>query len=257
MNGSEAVPEAVPEVAPIRWFDELDSTNAEARRLAEAREAGPLWIAARRQTQGRGRRGRAWETAAGNLAATLLTATDRSPAEAAQLSFVAGLAVADLTSGFADDVALKWPNDVLLAGAKLAGILIESGRRAGGGLWLAIGVGVNLADAPEIPGYPATALARHLRPGVQPPGPEAALEALAAAMARRIAEWSGRGFEPVRRAWLQRAFGLGQACVARLGDGAALEGVAEGLDEDGALVLRLASGELRRITAGDVFFGGG
>jgi BirA family biotin operon repressor/biotin-[acetyl-CoA-carboxylase] ligase len=244
---------------PTRWFDELDSTNAEARRLAEAGEAGPLWIAARRQTQGRGRRGRVWETAAGNLAATLLASTDRPAAEAAQLSFVAGLAVAELADAFADEglVALKWPNDVLLAGAKLAGILIESGRRTGGGLWLAIGVGVNLADAPDIPDYPATALARHLRPGASRPSPDAALELLSAAMSRRMQHWQDEGFEPVRQAWLQRAFGMGRACTARPGDGAALEGVAEGLDADGSLLLRLASGELRRITAGDVFFGGG
>lgn len=253
MRGLETGREAIP----IRWLDEIDSTNAEARRLAEAGQEGPLWLAARRQTQGRGRRGRAWQTAEGNIAATLLVVTDRSPAEAAQLSFVTGLAVADLASGFIDPtlVALKWPNDVLVAGAKLSGVLIESGPRDDGGLWLVIGLGVNLAAAPEVPGYATTALTAHLSPGVTTPSPEAALELLSGAMARRIGQWLALGFAPVREAWLARAFGIGQTCTARLGEGRALDGVAEDLDADGALLLRLASGELRRITAGDVFFG--
>jgi BirA family biotin operon repressor/biotin-[acetyl-CoA-carboxylase] ligase len=247
------------ESIPIHWLDEIDSTNAEARRLAEAGEAGPLWIAARRQTQGRGRRGRDWRTGEGNLAATLLLVIDRDPAEAAQLSFVAGLAAADLAAAFAEDrlVELKWPNDVLLGGAKLAGVLIESGRRSDGRLWMAVGVGMNLAVAPDALDYPAVALASHLMTGRAAPTPQAALEILSASMARRIGEWLAQGFAPVREAWLQRAFGLGRPCVVRLGEHRVLEGVADGLDEDGALVLSLATGELKRITAGDVFFGGG
>src|SRR5579862_4970989 len=112
MKGLETGREAVP----IRWFDELDSTNAEARRLAEAGESGPLWIAARRQTQGRGRRGRAWETAQGNLAATLLVSPDAPLAEAAQLSFVAAFAVRDMALGYvaSERLKYKWPNDLLL-----------------------------------------------------------------------------------------------------------------------------------------------
>src|SRR5580704_7144913 len=112
------------EESPVVAFDEVDSTNAEARRRAEAGEAGPLWITAKRQSAGRGRRGRAWETGAGNLAATLLMVTDRAPAEAAQVSFVAALAVADLASAYVptERVKLKWPNDVMVSGRKLAGI---------------------------------------------------------------------------------------------------------------------------------------
>ena len=243
--------------APARWFDELDSTNAEARRLAETGEGGPLWLAARRQTAGRGRRGRAWETSEGNLAASLLAVIDKPPAEAAQLSFVTALAVADLASVYVPDalVRFKWPNDLLVAGAKASGILIESGTQPDGGLWLAIGVGVNLAQAPcDLP-YPATALAAHLRPGTVTPTPEEALARLATLMAVRIDQWLGEGFAAVRRAWLDRAIGIGEACTARLGDGAALEGVAEGLDIDGALLLRMDDGRVRRIAAGDVFFG--
>jgi BirA family transcriptional regulator, biotin operon repressor / biotin---[acetyl-CoA-carboxylase] ligase len=242
--------------APILWFDQLDSTNAEARRRADAGAAGPLWIAARRQTAGRGRRGRAWETGEGSLAATLLMSLDRPPAEAAQLSFVAAFAIRDLARAYVPDelVGLKWPNDVLLARAKLSGVLIESGRRDGAGLWLAIGIGVNLSSAPVGLDYPAAALADHLRPGQAAPTPEAALEQLRDAFADWAGLWSREGFEPLRRAWTAAAVGLGGPCVARLGE-RTLEGVAEGLDADGALLLRLASGRLERITAGDVFFG--
>ncbi len=243
---------------PILWFDELDSTNAEARRRAEAGEHGPLWIAARRQSAGRGRRGRDWRTGEGDLAATLLCASGRPAAEAAQLSFVAGLAAADLACAYVPEalVRLKWPNDVLVAGRKLSGVLIESGRRPDGDLWLAIGVGVNLANAPSDVEPAATCLADHLRTGLAaPPTPDEALQRLASAMSARIAAWSRSGFADVRDAWLAGAAGMGGPCVARLGEGRVVSGVAEDLDLDGALLLRLDSGELRRITAGDVMFG--
>ena len=137
--------------APLLLLDQIDSTNAEARRRAEAGETGPLWIAARRQTGGRGRRGRAWESNTGNLFATLLMTTPRPPAEAAQVTFVAALAVADLLDSYAPPslVTIKWPNDVMLAGEKASGVLVESGAHPSGGLWLAVGIGVNLAHAPS------------------------------------------------------------------------------------------------------------
>ena len=243
--------------APVLWFDELDSTNAEARRRAEAGEAGPLWIAARRQTAGRGRRERVWETGEGNLAATLLAATAKPPAEAAQLSFVAALAILDLARDHVPQglLALKWPNDVLLDGGKLSGVLIESGRRAGGDIWLAIGMGVNLARSPRRLDYPAACLADHLTAAeLAPPSPEAALERLSDAFAVHAADWDSGGFAPIRERWTLAAKGLGARCTAQLGH-RTLEGVAEGLDAGGALLLRLDSGRLERITAGDVFFG--
>jgi len=234
-------------------LDEIDSTNAEARRRAEAGEAGPVWIVGLRQTAGRGRRGRAWETGAGNLAATLLFNTDKPPAEAAQVSFVAALAVADLLAAYvpAHLVSLKWPNDPLLGGLKVSGILVESGTRPTGGLWIAVGVGVNLARKPIDSERPATALTTYL---VTPPSPVEATEVLAAAFARWEDVWLRLGFPAIADAWTARAHGLGEPCVARLG-AETLEGIAEGLDGDGALRLRLADGQLRRVTAGDVFFG--
>lgn len=151
--------------APLVILDEIDSTNAEARRLAEAGEAGPRWIVARRQTAGRGRRGRKWETEQGNLAATLLITTPKSAAEAAQATFVAALAVADLLDVFVSPalVSIKWPNDVLLDGVKVSGILVESGAHANGDLWLAVGIGVNLAHAPDDTERGATSIAERLR----------------------------------------------------------------------------------------------
>ncbi|HEY3694048.1 biotin--[acetyl-CoA-carboxylase] ligase [Phenylobacterium sp.] len=240
---------------PIEAYDVLDSTNAEARRRAEAGDGGPVWIAARVQTQGRGRRGRAWSTGEGNLAATLLMTSARPPAEAAQVSFVAALAAADLAETCLGPGAagLKWPNDLLVHGLKAAGILVESGVRAGGGLWLAVGVGVNLARAPADVERPATAFADHM--AGPPPAPLDALEILAAAFERRRAAWEAAGFAPIAAAWTERAHGLGRPCEARLASGA-LKGVAEGLDPDGALRLRLDDGRLARITAGDVFFAG-
>jgi len=240
---------------PIVALDEVDSTNAEARRRAEAGDRGPLWITAKRQTAGRGRRGRNWETGAGNLAATYLAHTAKPPAEAAQISFVAALAVADLAMAYVPPtlVSLKWPNDPMIAGRKAAGILVESGPHPAGGLWLAVGCGVNLATPPDAAERPATAFAEHMR--APPPAPLDALTVLAEAFERWRGLWEQLSFAPIAEAWTARAHGLGETCTARL-PGETIQGVAEGLDGDGALRLRTAPGVIRRITAGDVFFGG-
>ncbi|MBL8771943.1 MAG: biotin--[acetyl-CoA-carboxylase] ligase [Phenylobacterium sp.] len=240
---------------PIEAYDELDSTNAEARRRADAGEAGPVWITAEVQTAGRGRRGRAWSTQRGNLAATLLTTTDRPAAEAAQLSFVAALAACDLADAcLGPGVArLKWPNDVMIHGRKAVGILVESGSRPDGRLWLAVGVGVNLAHAPSDVERPAASFADHM--SGPPPRPREALEVLAGAFERWRGAWSVQGFPAIAAGWSQRATGIGERCEARLPN-RTVAGVAEGLDPDGALRLRLDDGGLERITAGDVFFGG-
>lgn len=241
---------------PIEAYDELDSTNAEARRRAEAGEAGPVWITAGRQSAGRGRRGRTWSTETGNLAATLLTTTDAPPAEAAQLSFVAALASAELADTCLGEGAarLKWPNDVLVHGRKAVGILVESGTRADGRLWLAVGIGVNLAHAPAAVDRPATAFADHM--ATPPPTPLEALEILATRFEAWRKLWATQGFAPVAASWTARAHGLGDRCEARLPN-RTLAGIAEGLDPDGALRLRLDDGSLKRITAGDVFFAEG
>ena len=186
----------------------------------------------------------------------MLTTTDKPPAEAAQVSFVAALAVADVARAYvpASIVRLKWPNDVLVAGAKASGILVESGPAAAG-LWLAVGVGVNLDSHPQGTERPATHLGAHLRADVATaPSFEIALLALTEAFGRWWSVWTREGFAPVRAAWSEAAAGLGQPAVARLG-AETVEGIAEALEPDGALRLRRADGSARRITAGDVFFG--
>lgn len=243
--------------APVLIVDNLDSTNAEARRRAEAGEVGPLWIVARTQSAGRGRRGRDWTSDSGNLFATLLLHTSRAPAEAAQVTFVAALAVAELLDRWAPPslVTIKWPNDVMLAADKAAGILVESGTHLSGGLWLAVGIGVNLAHAPEGTERPATALVHHLSGDVrQPPSVDEAAQALAASFAIWMERWDRLGFTTILDAWTARSPGANGPAVARLGH-ETLEGRAEGLADDGALRLRLHDGTLRLISAGDVFFG--
>jgi len=239
---------------PIEAYDELDSTNAEARRRAEAGAGGPVWITALRQTAGHGRRGRPWTTSTGNLAATLLLTTEKPAAEAAQLSFVAALAAADLAQTCLGPGAarLKWPNDVMIYGRKAVGILIESGTRADGALWMAVGIGINLAHAPTDVERPATSFAEHM--ATSPPAPLEALDILATRFEHWRALWAAEGFAPIARGWTESAQGLGEPCVARLPN-QTHRGVAEGLEMDGALRLRLDDGAVLRITAGDVFFG--
>jgi BirA family biotin operon repressor/biotin-[acetyl-CoA-carboxylase] ligase len=231
-------------------YGELDSTNSEARRLAEAGETGPIWIIAERQTAGRGRRGRVWETASGNLAATLLLRPDAPAAVMGQLSFAAALAAAETASHFAPQAAItvKWPNDVLANGQKLAGILLESAP-ALEGVWLAIGVGINLARCPSGTEFPATSLAQL---GVSPPTADAALTVLAARFAHWYALWMREGFETLRAAWLARAGELGLPIRARLPN-ETRTGVFEGIDGAGALLLN-EQGRVSAIAAGEVFF---
>ena len=237
----------------IEVFDALDSTNEEAKRRAQDGEAGPLWIVARAQTAGRGRRGRAWTSAAGNLFTTGLFRLEASPGRAAQLSFAAALAVGDLAASVipSELVRLKWPNDVLVDGRKVAGILLESGAAPGGGLWLAVGIGVNLAHHPEDSERPATDLSVH-GGGVSP---DEAVKTLADRFEHWRTLWAREGFAPIREAWLSRAWGLGERCTARL-DGETLEGVFADLAEDGSLRLDLNDGRRRLVSAGDVFFPG-
>lgn len=243
--------------APVLILDETDSTNAEARRRAEAGEGGPLWITARRQTAGRGRRGRKWESESDNLASTLLLLTRKSPAEAAQLTFAASLAVADLLDRYVPPalVTIKWPNDVLLAGRKTSGILIESGPGPSGGLWLAVGIGVNLSQAPGDTERPATCIAEHLSQGVtSPPTVDEATKALAETFGVWLDRWTTLGFQPILDAWIARTPGLHGPCTARLTN-ETLTGTADGVEVDGSLRLKLPDGSLRIISAGDVFFG--
>lgn len=235
----------------IDHYAELDSTNEEARRRALAGERGPVWIRADRQGAGRGRRGRAWISEPGNLFITGLYVLDTQPGDAARLSFAAALSVADLIEEIVSGLnpRLKWPNDVLIEGRKVCGILLESGTAPGGGLWLAVGIGVNLAHHPEDSERPATSLAAHDAKA----DPVHAGERLAYHFDTWLSRWQTGGFAPIRDAWLTRAHALGEKVIARL-ETETVEGVFADLMPDGALRLDLADGTRRLISAGDVFF---
>jgi len=244
-----------PQGYGLKRYEEIDSTNEEARRLIAAGETGPLWLTAKRQTAGRGRRGRSWEMAGGNLAATLLLRPDRGQGEWAQLSFATAIAAADMVAYFADSpqrggarIALKWPNDVLADGKKLAGILLETAN--GPSPALAIGVGANLADHPDGTEFPATSLAAL---GAKVPSADDALAVLAAGVAKWYEIWRDQGFVPIREAWLARAAGLGTRIRARLAT-EERSGMFEGIDENGALLLNEGFGRASVLPAADIFF---
>jgi BirA family biotin operon repressor/biotin-[acetyl-CoA-carboxylase] ligase len=226
----------------------LGSTNAEALRLARQGECGPLWVVADRQTAGRGRRGRTWISPPGNLHASLLL-TAAAPVEHwPELSFVTALAVHDAVVEVAPDLktrlAIKWPNDLVLAGAKFAGILIEGENGA-----VAVGIGVNCADHPAGMDYPATDLAA----AGAPVSPAALFGALSVKMIGRVAQWNGgEGFSTIRTDWLARAAGLGEDVRVRLADREVI-GRFEAIDQAGSLVLRLSDGKTMTVAAGDVF----
>ena len=243
--------DALPPFFRLAAFDTLASTSDEARRRARDGASEGTLITARVQTAGRGRQGRTWVSQPGNLHASLLLRPKAPMARAAQLGFAAGLAVADAIHAFAPQasVSLKWPNDVLLDGSKAAGILLESeGDAAGLVAFVVVGIGVNLAASPAGTEFPATSVKTAAGTA---PAPETFLAVLAPALALWYERWRTDGFAALRRAWLERAAGLGQALRARL-PGETVEGSFAGLDDDGLLLLD-APGGRRRIAAGDVF----
>ena len=232
-------------------LDEVDSTNAQALRYGETGLRGPLWVTAQTQTAGRGRRGRAWVSGPGNLYASLLLADPAPVPRVAQCSFVAALAVrdavCDAAPGVAGRLSLKWPNDVLCGGRKLAGILIEGEGREP--LMVAIGIGINCLHHPGDAACPATDL------GAQGAAvtPAEMFSALSRRMAQRLAMWnSGARFADIRTAWLAHGPAPGAGLRVRLTDGDVI-GTFETIDEEGNLVLTEAGGTRRKITAGDVF----
>lgn len=237
---------------PVTVFAEIDSTSEEARRRAAAGEAGPMWLRAERQVAGRGRMGREWSSPVGNLYVTGLFELAASPAEAALVCFSAGLAVIDAARACGIDVGglrLKWPNDVEADGAKVAGILIESGKAAAGRLWISVGCGVNITLAPERPDRRTARLAD--LPGGAGLTAEAALSALDAAFRRRLASLAADGFGPTRADWLASAAPEGVRVAQNTPTGR-IEGRMRGLGDDGALILELDDGRLHQVHAGEV-----
>lgn len=244
-----------PEGVARHVLGRVDSTNAEAMRLAPGL-SGPAWIMARAQVAGRGRRGRAWAMPPGNFAATLVMRPKGGAADAARLSFVAALALDQALAAAAGPQArlsIKWPNDVLLNGGKVAGILLESAGSGAGVAALAIGFGVNLAAVPDPSALESGAMAPVSVLGETGLSvtPDEFLDLLAPAFARFLAQYETYGFAPIRTAWLARAARLGQPITARTG-AAEFNGTFEGIDAEGALILTGPQGR-HTIPAADVY----
>jgi BirA family biotin operon repressor/biotin-[acetyl-CoA-carboxylase] ligase len=233
----------------------LDSTSTEAIRLGLQGDAGRVWIVAEEQTDGHGRRGRTWQMRDGNLAASLLMPVPGVVSTTATLGFAAGLAlesaISAVSPGVAGDLRLKWPNDVLIGEAKIAGILLEAVSPPREPNGVVIGIGVNVVQTPADLPYAATSLAER---GADVTA-EALFEALADAWLEQEALWNaGRGFAAVRERWLTHAAGLGAPMAVRLGT-EIVSGTFETIDDGGRLVVREKNGMARQISAGDVFFG--
>lgn len=230
---------------------EIDSTNDALKARAVAGAEDGLVLRADRQLAGRGRRGRAWTSEPGNLYVSLLLRPEKAPAEAATLGFVAAMAIGNLLRAVvAKPVTLKWPNDVLVGGAKISGILLESGGMAGGKVdWLVLGMGVNLRHHPEATLYPTTDLVASGGPAL---APDKALDLLLGEFQPLYDRWLGEGFAALQSDWLSHCGGLGTRIIARL-PGEELAGVFAGIESDGTLLLTRDDGTTRRIAAGDIF----
>lgn len=241
-----------PEGIDLIMLDEVPSTMAEAASRA-ASLTKPTWIIAHRQTDARGRRGRAWQNPNGNLAATLVYKPDVSPQDAALRAFTASLALySALAECIASEkLALKWPNDVLLSGQKVAGILLESSGTTGRIDWLAIGIGVNVVASPKADdgaAFPPISLAEA--------GYRDTAGALMTRLAHHMDHWEAtlvqQGFAPIREAWLARAAKIGETITARTTHDE-ITGVFDTIDASGQLVLSGPKGQVV-VPAGDVFF---
>ncbi|GGO90211.1 biotin--[acetyl-CoA-carboxylase] ligase [Stakelama pacifica] len=230
----------------IRTVGETGSTNADMAALALAGAAEGDWLRAERQSAGRGRQGRQWASEAGNLYASTLVRLRPSDPPAPGLGFVAAVALHDAVAAYIGEgrAVLKWPNDVLVEGAKLSGILLERTGDA-----VVAGFGVNLAHHPRDLDRPATSLCA-LGSAVAPGD---FLETLAESLRRRLSQWRGEGFGAIREVWMARAHPVGSALSVRQPEGAALQGLFDGIDSDGALRLRLADGSRHVMHAGDIF----
>ena len=227
-------------MADIRSVEQTGSTNDELAGLARDGAPEGLWLRAERQTGGRGRQGRAWISPAGNLYASTLVRLRPDDPPPPTLALAAAVALQEVVAIYAPGTQIKWPNDLLFGGAKLAGILLERQEEV-----VVIGFGVNLGHHPtglERPATSLTALAGRA------PSPAAFVEILATNFARWLERWRGEGVTPVRLAWLAAAHPLGTALSTPEG-----EGLFDGLDETGALRLRLNDGSVRVVHAGDVF----
>ncbi len=236
-------------------LDTVSSTNTLALDHARNGDPGQLWITAVRQEAGKARRGRSWVSEPGNLYATLLLVDVAPDAALATLPLVASLAlhkaIVSECPGFNQRLKIKWPNDLLLDGKKLSGILLEAARDTTGRQVVAVGWGVNCAHFPPDPLYPATSIAD----GGGELGPKDLFVKLAQTMAAQLKVWSaGQGFSAIRQQWLEHATGIGEKITVHFSD-AETSGLFKDIDEQGMLLLETDTGAVETISAADIFFG--
>ncbi len=237
----------------VTAFDRVDSTSTVARAMAEAGTAHGTVVWAREQSAGRGRLSRQWSSPPGNLYLSVVLRPAVAAARVAEMGFACALAVAETAEAFLPHgpaARLKWPNDVLLDGAKIAGILLEGQFSAQSLAYVVAGIGINVASSPDSPTYQTISL-RALGSGEIEPGE--VLKVLLTRLSVWLETWTEVGFAPVRAVWMDRAARLGKTITVRIGN-EPVEGLFDGIDDTGALLLRTAGG-IRRITAGEVAFG--
>lgn len=238
-------------------YDVLDSTNEEAKRLAGGGASHGAVIWAKNQTAGKGRMGRVWESEDGNLFVSVLLSPECDLPECSQLSFVAAVATVDTLKPIIpgdEAIEAKWPNDVLLEGKKLGGILLESfttiDEDGDDRQWVVVGVGVNVDSFPEETMFPATCLTSS---GVEIISAKIVLSRFVYNFIHRYDEWVNHGFDPIRQAWEECAYGLNEAMEAHVGD-EVVSGSFDSIDEFGRLHVLQKNGKVEVVTAGDVFF---
>lgn len=231
---------------------EVDSTNLKALEYAKSGDVGKLWITATSQTQGKGSRGRGWVSDSGNLYTSLLLKTDITPPNLANITFVASLALYEALTKFVpfEILALKWPNDLLVNGSKVSGILLENHADNNKMSNLIIGIGVNCKSYPNDTNHKATSL---LDEGYTV-NPQELFQVLTPAMAKYLAIWdNGNNFSAIRKQWLKQAKGIGSKILVRMPN-SEVSGIFTDIDESGRLLLQMADKTIRKISTADIFF---
>lgn len=240
----------------LQIMDMVDSSNEEAKRLALAGSPDGMVVWTKSQLEGRGRYEREWVSPEGNLYLSILLRPDYDILVGSQLSFIMALAVGDAISCFLapeKSVQYKWPNDVLIDGKKVAGILLESASKANNQKidWMIAGIGINVLVSPTKLDQPVTSIAQ------ESSGDTVSVEKVLDRFMHNVAlwrtAWEQRGFSNIRKEWLSKAYGLGKE-ISVMFRGEKIHGIFKDMDEEGLLVLELPNGEEQRISSGEVFF---
>jgi len=251
MANKKPIPVSLLNSYHLLSFDTLDSTNEEAKRLAKGGGCHGAVVWAKKQTDGKGRLGRNWISSEGNLFVSLLLQPQKPMKEFSQLSFVAAVAAVEAIRPLLPEgerLQCKWPNDILLGDRKTGGILLES-FQVNGESWVVVGVGVNIDSFPPRTEFPATCLKDA---GVELVSAKIVLSRFIHHFIEAYNQWNVKGFAPVRKAWMENAWGIGRKVRAQWPDGEA-EGIAEGIDRDGSFILAPSPGKRQHVHAADIF----